>query len=171
MIEKLDYCFSRNTNKYYSRNGITYFNPYHSGQYSIFLYFMSRTVFLSGENNLLADKIYYLNKVLNGCDLFYEVQLPDYFQLDHPVGSVMGRAIYGEGFSFGQCCTVGNNHGVYPILGENVRMCANSSIIGNCQVGNNVIIGANSGIKDCVVPNDTIVFGQSPNNIFKRRKV
>lgn len=171
VIEKLDYCFSRNTNKYYSRNGITYFNPYHSGQYSIFLYFMSRTVFLSGENNLLADKIYYLNKVLNGCDLFYEVQLPDYFQLDHPVGSVMGRAIYGEGFSFGQCCTVGNNHGVYPILGENVRMCANSSIIGNCQVGNNVIIGANSGIKDCVVPNDTIVFGQSPNNIFKRRKV
>lgn len=171
VIEKLDYCFSRNNNKYYNRDGITYFNPYHSGQYSIFLYFMSRAVFLSGENNLLADKIYYLNKVLNGCDLFYEVQLPDYFQLDHPVGSVMGRAIYGEGFSFGQCCTVGNNRGVYPILGKNVRMCANSSIIGNCRVGNNVIIGANSGIKDCNVPNNTIVFGQSPNNIFKHRKV
>ena len=60
----------------------------------------------------------------------------------------MGRAEYGEGFSFGQNCTVGNNKGIYPVLGENVRMCANSSIIGNCRIGDNVIIGANSGVKD-----------------------
>lgn len=167
---KLESCFSPNPNKYYHRDGNTFFNPFHSAQYTIFLYLMSRVVFENSHDSILADKIYYLNKALNGCDLFYEVKLPEYFTLDHPVGSVMGRAQYGEGFSFSQCCTVGNNKGIYPILGNNVRMCAYSSIIGNCHIGDNVIIGANSGIKDCDVPDNTMVFGQYPNNIFKKIK-
>lgn len=168
--QKLETCFAPNPNKYYHKNNEVYFNPFQSAQYTIFLYLLSREIFESGDRRLLADKIYYLNKTLNGCDLFYEIKLPSYFKLDHPVGSVMGRAEYGEGFSFGQCCTVGNNKGIYPIIGENVRMCANSYIIGNCHIGNNVIIGANSGIKDSDVPNNTIVFGQYPNNIFKTKK-
>lgn len=163
---KLEQCFAPNPNKYYHRNGETYFNPFHSGQYCIFLYLLAREIFQAG-NPLLADKIYFLNKTLNGCDLFYEVELPEYFSLDHPVGSVMGRAKYENGFSFSQCCTVGNNRGIYPILGKNVRMCAFSSIIGNCKVGDNVIIGSNSGIKDIDVPANTMVFGHTPNNIFK----
>lgn len=131
---------------------------------------MSRRLYFDSHNSALADKVYYLNKVMNGCDLFYEVELPKFFKLDHPVGSVMGRAKYGEGFSFLQCCTVGNNRDIYPVIGENVRMCANSYIIGNCLIGNNVIIGAHSGVKDCDVPDDTIVFGHYPNNVFKKRE-
>lgn len=167
VVKKLEYCFERTSNKYYHRNKDTYFNPFHSGQYTIFLYFMSREIFYEARNSILADKIYYLNKVLNGCDLFYEIDLPHYFFIDHPVGSVMGRAKYGEGFSFIQGCTVGNNKGYYPTIGKNVRMCANSYIIGNCRIGDNVIIGADSGVKDCDVPDNTIVFGHYPNNIFK----
>lgn len=163
---KLERCFAPNPNKYYKRNGEVYFNPYHSGQYCIMLYMLARDIFLGGYP-MLADRIYYLNKTLNGCDLFYEIELPEYFTLDHPVGSVMGRAKYSNGFSFSQCCTVGNNRGIYPVLGKNVRMYAFSSIIGNCKVGDNVIIGANSGIKDIDIPDNTIVFGQTPNNIFK----
>lgn len=131
---------------------------------------MSREIWHNTENRTLSDKIYYLNKALNGCDLYYEVNLPDFFTLDHPVGSVMGRAEYGDGFSFSQCCTVGNNRGIYPRIGKNVKMCAYSSIIGDCKVGDNVIIGANSGIKDCDVPENTVVFGQYPNNTFKEIK-
>lgn len=171
VLRKLEKCFAPNPNKYYHRNGEIFFNPFHSAQYTIFLYLMSREIFLNGNSPLLADKIYYLNKALNGCDLFYEIELPSYFTLDHPVGSVMGRAEYGEGFSFTQCCTVGNNNGIYPVIGKNVRMCAYSSIIGNCHIGDNVIIGANSGVKDCDIPDNTIVFGQYPNNVFKHRKI
>ncbi|MDE6791580.1 MAG: transferase [Muribaculaceae bacterium] len=167
VLNKIEYCFSLTENKYYSRDGQTFFNPFQSAQYTIFLYFFSRIVHEQTAQSILADKLYYLNKALNGCDMFYEVKLPAFFKLDHPVGSVMGRAEYGEGFSFGQCCTVGNNRGIYPVIGKNVRMCAFSSIIGNCKVGNNVIIGANSGIKDLDVPDNTVVFGQYPNNIFK----
>lgn len=171
VLRKLEKCFAPNPNKYYHRNGEIFFNPFHSAQYTIFLYLMSREIFLNGNSHLLADKIYYLNKALNGCDLFYEIELPSYFTLDHPVGSVMGRAEYGEGFSFTQCCTVGNNNGIYPVIGKNVRMCAYSSIIGNCHIGDNVIIGANSGVKDCDIPDNTIVFGQYPNNVCKHRKI
>lgn len=73
VMERLELCFSLNPNKYYHRNDETYFNPFHAGQYTIFLYFYSREVFLKG-NSLLADKIYFLNKIMSSCDLFYEVE-------------------------------------------------------------------------------------------------
>lgn len=38
-------CFKKNNNKYYkSNNGNTLFSPFHSGQYSIFLYILSNTI-------------------------------------------------------------------------------------------------------------------------------
>ena len=158
-----------NPNKYYSRDNETYFNVFHSGQYCIYLYYLSNEVWKLG-NSLLADKIYYLNKIMNGLDMFYEVELPDYFSLDHPVGSVIGRAHYSNGFSFSQNCTVGNNKGIYPVLGENFRMCANSMIIGNCHVGDNVTLGAGTLVKDQDIPSNSLVFGQSPNLVIKHKK-
>lgn len=161
--------FSANPNKYYSRNGETYFNPFHSGQYCIYLYFLSRAVYDAG-NSVLADKIYYLNKIMNGLDMLYAINLPKHFTLDHPVGTVLGRANYGEGFHFAQNCTVGNNKGVYPVLGKNFIMCANSTVLGNCHIGDNVILGAGALVKDQDIPSDSLVFGQSPNLIIKSKK-
>ena len=145
-----------------------FFNPFHSGQYCIYLYYLSNEVWKYGDS-ILADKVYYLNKIMNGCDLFYEVELPEVFMLDHPVGSVMGRAIYGERFTFGQNCTVGNNKGIYPKIGCNVKLSTHSSIIGNCHIGDNVTIGAYACVKDQDIPDNSIVFGQSPNLIIKSK--
>jgi len=178
VIVKLERNFSHNPNKYYHReiNGKeeAYFNPFHSGQWTVFLYYMSYTIAHSEDGghdaSILADKIYYLNRIMNSCDLYHQVKLPDIFRLDHPVGTVMGRAQYSDGLSFAQGCTVGNNRNIYPVLGKNLRMCANSSIIGNCQIGDNVTIGANSGVKDEDIPSDSIVFGHSPNLIIKHKK-
>jgi len=169
VIKRCEYCFSHTKNKYYTNNNTTFFNPFHSGQYSIFLYFFSNEVWKEG-NTILADKIYYLNKSLNACDLFYEIELPGIFMLDHPVGTVLGRAKYSDFFSFAQNCTVGNNRGIYPKIGKNVRMCANSMILGNCNIGENVTLAANTCIKDQNIPNDSIVFGSSPNLIIKQKK-
>jgi hypothetical protein len=169
-VSRCEYCFSHTKNKYYLCDGKTYFNPYQSAQYTIFLYFFANTISQDTHNRSLADKLYYLNKIMNECDLYHEENLPNYFTLDHPVGSVMGRAEYGEGFNFGQGCTVGNNRGIYSIIGQNVSTCANSSIIENCHIGNDVIIGANSGIKDEDIPDSCIVFGYSPNLIIKQKK-
>ena len=171
-LERTEYCFSKSENKYYIKNGETYFNPFHSGQYSIFLYFLANSIFsLYPDVTLLADRIYYLNKALNALDLFYEVKMPDIFFLDHPVGSVMGRATYGNFFSFAQCCTVGNNKGIYPTIGQNVKMMASSTILGNCGIGDNVIISAHSYVKDTDIPSCSIVFGIHPNLVIKTRDV
>ena len=168
-LKRVEYCFEKTPNKYYSKNGETYFNPYHSAQYTIFLYYLSNTIYKTGTS-LLSDKIYYLNKIMNACDLFYAIELPDFFMLEHPVGSVMGRATYGEGFMFYQNCTVGGNLRLeYPVIGKHVRMYANSSIIGKCIIGDEVQVAAGSLIKDENIPNNCIVFGQSPNLIVKKK--
>lgn len=172
VISKVAYNFSYHTNKYYQKNidgqTIAYFNPYHSAQYCIYLYYFSHT--LSKLNKNLADKVYYLNKIMNGCDLYHEIILPNIFSLDHSVGSVMGRATYGDYFHFAQNCTVGNNRGVYPIIGKGVSMSANSAILGNCFIGDYVTLGAGCIIKDDDIPSHSLVFGQSPNLIIKIRE-
>lgn len=168
VYDRLLICFAHTDNKYYCKDENVYFNPFHSGQWCIFLYYLSNSLFKESPSNVITcDKIYYLNRMLNSCDLFYEVNLPDIFFLDHPLGTVIGRGTFGNYFSFSQGCTVGNNKGVFPIFGENVKMLSNSKVIGNSMIGNNVIIAANTYIKDCNIPNDKIVFGNSPNLIIK----
>ncbi|WP_312123814.1 transferase [Lysinibacillus boronitolerans] len=160
--------FKYHNNKYFWENEQLIFDPYHSGQYAIFLYYLSNIVQTCSKS--LADRIYYLNKALNGVELFYEVELPDIFFLEHPIGSVMGRANYSNYFSFSQNCTVGNNKGVYPSFEENVTMLSGSKVIGDCIIGKNTIISANTYIKDTNIPPNSIVFGSSPNLIIKERK-
>lgn len=170
-LKRCGYCFSHVTNKYYRKDGEVYFNPFHSGQYSIFLYFLSNSIFVDGKatDRTLADRVYYLNKALNGLDLFYEVAMPGIFFLDHPVGSVIGRATFGDYFFFSQNCTVGNNKGIFPQLGKNVRMMSGAKIIGNSRIGDNVIVSANTYVKDCDVSSDSMVFGSSPKLVIVPR--
>lgn len=171
VLTRCEKCFIGNPNKYYSLDGEVYFNPFHSGQYTVFLYYFSNTIFNKRKDNIrLASKVYYLNKIMNGCDLFYEVDLPEIFILDHPVGSVLGRAKFGDYFKFGQNCTVGNNRGIFPIIGDNVTMSAGSMILGKCNIGNNVILGAGACVKDQDVPANSLVFGSTPNLVIKTKK-
>lgn len=179
-LEKCESNFFASSNKYFKTNMGGHsekvrFNPYHSVQYMIFLYYLSHEIYVNTQNSILCDKIYYLNKIMNSVDLFYAIELPQKFGAEHPLGSVMGRAKYGEGFFFYQGCTVGGTYGkngeiYYPVLGENVQMFANSSILGKCNVGDNVKIGAGTLIKNENIPSGSIVFGQSPQLIIKKQK-
>lgn len=159
--------FSHQNNKYFWAENKVVFNPYHSGQYAIFLYYLSNV--LMEVDRSLADRVYYLNKILNGVDLYYEIKLPDIFFLEHPVGSVMGRAVYSNYFSFLQNCTVGNNKGYYPIFEENVTLLSGAKVIGKCRIGENSVISANCYVKDTDIPKNSIVFGSSPNLIIKNK--
>lgn len=170
--------FSHSGNKYYwqEEDGVRLcrFNPYHAVQYMIFLYYLSHDIYKNANIGQLCDKIYYLNKVLHSVDLFYAIELPAYFGAEHPLGVVMGRAKYNNGLFFYQGCTVGGTRDkegnlFYPELGKNVHMYSNSSILGNCHIGNNVNIGAGCIVKNQDVPDNSTVFGQSPNLIIKKR--
>lgn len=168
-LDRVEYCFGRTDDKYYRKDGEVYFNPFHSGQYCIFLYYLSHLIAKEeGPDLLLADRVYYLNKALNGVDLYHAVEMPRVFMLDHPVGSVLGRAAYGEYFRFSQNCTVGNNHGIYPRFGANVTLMSGAKIVGACNVGDDVVIAANAYVKDADIPSHSLVFGTSPNLVIRR---
>ncbi len=104
---------------------------------------------------------------MHSVDIYHEVKLPDVFFLEHPIGTVLGRAEYGDGFMALQNCTVGGNKGKYPVLGRNFKMMSGSKIVGNSIVGDNVTLAANSYVKDTDIPSGVTVFGSSPNLIFK----
>lgn len=161
-------CFEPNNNKYY--NGDKNFSVFHSGQYSIYLYYLANTIYKNSNDTELASKIYYLNKILHSVDWFYAIELPGYWGVEHPVGSVLGRAKYQDGLFIYQGCTIGGNKKKYPTLGHNVIMYSNSTILGNCNVGDNVIIATGTTIKDEDIPNNSVVFGQSPNLIIKEER-
>lgn len=168
-LARCEVCFSHLTNKYYSdKEGNVTFSHLHSAQYCEFLYFLSREAVYRGKEGL-ASAAYLLNKTINAIDIFYEVELPSVFAVEHPVGTVLGRAHYGEMLHVSQNVTVGNNHGVYPTFGKRVVLHFGSSVIGRSSIGDNVEVAANAYIKDEVIPSNCIVFGASPNLVVKRR--
>ncbi len=120
-----------------------------------------------------ADIVYYLNKIMHANDWFYQVELPAHFMAEHPVGSVLGKAVYGDYLFIYQGTTVGGNRRngnlFYPTLGNNVLLYANSTILGNTQIGNNVIIAACTYLLDEKIPDNCIVFGKSPHIEIKMK--
>lgn len=162
-------------NKYVWHDNGVRFNPFHSVQYSIFLWLVSNEIYLRGIS-AEADLVYYLNKIMHACDWFYAIKLPDVFYAEHPVGSVLGRAEYGEQFFIYQGTTVGGNRDkegkiIYPKIGNNVLMYANSTILGDSLIGDNVIVSANTFIINETIPSNSIVFGKSPELIIKQRTI
>lgn len=171
VLEKCAYNFGKSENKYFQKG----FNAYHSVMYMIFLYVLSHELYKRNRCPGLCDKVYYLNKIMHSVDLFYAIELPEIFCAEHPLSSVMGRAQYSDGFFFYQSCTVGGTRDkdgnvFYPVIGKNVRMYSNSSILGKSRIGNNVNIGAGAIVKNQDVPDNCTCFGQSPNLIIKKNK-
>lgn len=89
-------------------NGEMIFNPLFSVTWMIFLYRMSRIAYLDGDINT-ADCLYYLNKIMHSIDWFYQVDLPIHFLAEHPLGSVLGKAKYGDYLFVYQGTTIGGN--------------------------------------------------------------
>lgn len=166
-LERLEYCLSRIKDKYLPEGVKPHFNHRHTDHYAMFLYLVGNTVFrLNGERSL-AEKSYALNKALHALDAFYEVELPGVFVLQHPIGTVLGRAKYSDYFVVYQRCTVGGKDRIYPVLGEGVVMYGGSSIIGNSRVGSNVWLATGALVMEESVPDGSVVFGQSPNLTVK----
>ncbi len=168
-VKKMEYCFAYRKNKYYQRDGQIYFNPFQTDQYTIFLYYASNIISYKTDNRRLADKLYFLNKALNNVDLYHEIRLPDIFGAGHPLGCVIGRAKFSDFFYFSQHCTVGNNKNIYPAFGKNVALLTGVTVIGKSTIGNNCLLSANTYIKDQDVPDNSLVFGSSPNLIIKQK--
>lgn|GEM_PF-299911 len=64
----------------------------------------------------------------------------------------------GKNLSVGPFAVVGKSHGSLPMIGNNVTICANSTVIGGINIGDNALIGASSFVK-CDVAANSVVAG------------
>ncbi|MEP7301198.1 MAG: hypothetical protein ABI699_06695 [Caldimonas sp.] len=144
------------------------FDHLHSSQYTIFLYYLANTLWHAGTERALCNKLFGLNKALNGIDLFYEIELPEVFFIGHSVGIVLAKARYGNRLVLYQNCTVGKNHGDAPTLGEGVVMYPDSAVIGRCEIGPGTVIAQGTSIVNRSTPGNCMVFGgEAGDLVFK----
>lgn len=159
-------------NKRYYDNNEVVFSPFISVQWMNFLYRLSHVLY-KNDDGCAADQVYYLNKIMHSNDWFYAIDLPVHFLCEHPLGSVLGKAKYGDFFFIYQGTTVGGNrrNGVlyYPVIGNNVILYANASVLGDTHIGNNVVVSADSFLINETIPDNCVVFGKSPNIIIKQK--
>ncbi len=144
------------------------FDHLHSSQYCTFLYLLASTLWRAQAPRALCNKLFGLNKALNGIDLFYEIDLPERFFIGHSVGIVLAKASYGEHLVLYQGCTVGKNHGQAPVLGAEVLMYPGSAIIGRCNIGAGSVLGQGVGVVNRDTPGACLVFaGAGGDLLFK----
>ena len=115
-----------------------------------------------------------MNKALHGLDVYYQVELPDIFSWQHPVGTVLGRARYSNYAFFYQRCTVGGNIELdYPTFEEGVVLYGDTAVIGKSHIQRNTWVSVGTKVLDDSPPPDSVLFGRSPALIAKptRRSV
>jgi serine O-acetyltransferase len=164
-LNRVEHCFSQIRLKGYFGDGRPRFSHGHSDQYAIFLYYLANSTFREKPGHPIAEKAYALNKALHALDAYYEVQLPEIFAVQHPVGTVLGRASYSDYFFCYHNCTVGANlDNDYPTFASGVVMYGGSRVIGRTSLGHNTFVSTGAIIIDGgVVESDSVLHGIYPN--------
>lgn len=157
-LDRLHYCFKHVSFTRYNKEGNTIYNHLYADHNIVLNWFLSNSAFKYLENQNLASKFYYLNKVLHSFDCMFDTGLPDIFLIFHGSGTMLGKAEYKDFFVALQGCTVGSHKGEYPKFGKGVSLTANSSVIGNCVIGNRVSISTRTTIFSKEIPDDNSVY-------------
>jgi serine O-acetyltransferase len=158
-LERLENCFQAIDNKYFFDGKAAIFNHLHGDQYCMWLYLLANELHRQGAPRECCSKLFLLNKTLHGCDIFYEVTLPDIFILVHPLGTVLGRANYQDYFVSYQRVSVGSNHDVYPTFGRDVTLRPGAAVLGRSEIGDGTQIAAESLVLDRDVPPSSTYIG------------
>jgi len=168
-LARLEACLSGVKWPGYEVDGRYFFNHRHSDQYATFLYFLANSAKDRAPD--VAEKAYLLNKALHGLEAYYEIQLPEQFLLVHPVGTILGRATYNNGFTVYQNCSVGSNlTGEYPVIEENVALFSGSRVIGDCRIGANTMIATGTTVLNTDVPATSIAVMDAGQLTFKKSR-
>lgn len=113
-----------------------------------------------------------------GIDIHPGAQIGHHFAIDHGTGVVIGAtAIIGNNVKLYQGVTLGaksfdfdeNNNPIkgiprHPIIGDNVVIYSNASILGRITIGNNAVIGGNIWVTTDVAPGERLTQAKANNN-------
>lgn len=175
-LYRLENCFKYISFPAYSNaEGQTFFSHLHADQYAQFLYFFSNSLWKISENKPICDKVMYLNRILNNFFFSYKCSLPDVFFLGHPVGTILGNAVYSDFLVVFQNVTINTSEdeegNPAPILGKGLFMGAGAKIIGNKPVGNRVSVSVDTVVYNQAIPDDKVVITtKSGDTLIKDRK-
>ena len=158
-LPRLAHCFSHINHAAYKQDGVPALDVFHSDQYATFLWFVSNEVFRKEGSHSVARRLFCLNKALHSLNCLYDVELPPVFLFIHIVGSVIGKATYGNYLMAVQGCTIGALRGEYPVIGEGFIMSPGCSVIGRCQIGNGVMLGPSTTLLETDIPDSTLACG------------
>ncbi len=114
----------------------------------------------------LAKVLWRLNVFISGCDISPRAVIGAGFKMSHPCGVVIGPAVIGSNVMMLQNTTLGlrrfsddeDDPKNYPVVGDNVIICAGAVLAGSVKVGSNVVIGANAVVTSDV-PDDSTAIG------------
>ncbi len=111
----------------------------------------------------LTKKIYSSIADKHGIEIDPSISIGKGFCLGHVYNiTVNPNAVLGENITLQKGVTIGQeNRGKRKgatVLGKNIWVGVNASIIGHIRIGNNVLIAPNSFV-NCDVPDNSIVFG------------
>lgn len=150
--EKYIYCLSQKRIKHYPNRLLM-----HADEYCSFLVILARQAYLDGEN-ALAEATYLVNRRMHAFECFYTRDIPNIFHLEHPIGSVLGQASFGEYLVVYQGVSVGGDMKLrYPRLGEGVVLFSKCSLIGSVNIGRNCAIGAGVQLYGESVPDNVAI--------------
>lgn len=112
--------------------------------------------------------LYYRYKLRNlrlktGVEIPYSVKIGKGLYLCHPYCiTVNSKAVIGDNVTLYKGCTIGNQKrgkkSGAPVIGNNVYIGLNSTIVGNVKIGDNVLIAPNTYI-NIDIPSNSIVIG------------
>lgn len=118
--------------------------------------------FLIGLNfiNLYNAVVFREHTIATSCDI--STCLPRDTELPHPVGIVIGHDVdIGSDVRIRQNVTIGRSEpdsdAGYPTIEDDVSIGAGTVILGNINLGEGCITGANSVVVDDVAPHATVV--------------
>jgi serine acetyltransferase len=138
-------------------------DPLHVMKHPIYLYLLARVLFERdlADAHRLKDRLYGLNKALNGCSIYFRIRMPRVFFLNYATQVVLGDCGYGENLVVYQGVTVGGYRDKVPTLSDNVVLMPNCVVSGSTRIGNNVVVSAGVACVNQDIPDNTVVFGSA----------
>lgn len=144
-----------------------YFDHLNTLQYASFLYLLGNEVWRATREADMVDRLFGLNRMVSGLELFPAVDLPVPFFLSHALGAVLGNVDYGRELVVFQSVTVGRVGDRRPVIGDRVVLFAGASVTGSAKIGSGSVVASGVQIHNLLVPPNSLVT-QGPEGIVIR---
>ncbi len=142
-------------------NGLAFLFLIHHNRYF-------RTLFYYRIGSVLSMLIEWWRPGDKYFQISYTTKIGNGMWIAHPYATIINAERIGDSFSCIHCTTIGETSKGRPILGNNVSLGANVTIIGPVHIGNNVVVGAGSVVvKD--VPDNCVIAG-NPAKVIRYLK-